>query len=112
MIVEDDVLIAMLIEDILTEQGCRAIGPFGTLPTALAAAAGAELDLAVLDINLHGERSFPVADVLAGRRIPFLMVTGYGADALAFGRPEWRALAKPFQADQLVRALAGCVDSR
>lgn len=109
MIVEDDLLVAMLIEDILAEQGCHVIGPFGTLAGALQAAAETELDLAVLDMNLHGERAYPVAELLADRRVPFLMVTGYGEDALPKDRPDWRAMAKPFRNEQLVRALAGCV---
>ncbi len=105
LVVEDDLLVSMLIEDILGDHGCAVVGPFATLAHGLQAARSAALDLAVLDVNLRGERVYPVAEVLAQRRIPFLLVSGYGDDAVPAGHPDWRAITKPFHADGLVKAL-------
>jgi DNA-binding response OmpR family regulator len=106
LVVEDDLLVSMLIEDILADQGCAVIGPFTTLAQALQAARSVELDLALLDVNLRGERVYPVAEVLAQRHIPFLLVSGYGEDAVPAAHPDWRAVTKPFHARDLVKALA------
>ena len=82
------------------------IGPFATLANGLQAARSVELDLAVLDVNLHGEPVYPVAEVLTRRHIPFLLVSGYGAHAVPAEHPDWRAIAKPFHTRDLVKALS------
>ena len=104
LIVEDELLVAMLIEDILIEQGCLISGPVATLTNALHAAQGA-VDIAVLDVNLAGIRSYPVAELLSCRGIPFLFLTGYGDRAIPPERPTWRACAKPFEPDGLIAEL-------
>ena len=106
LIVEDEMLIALLIEDFLTDIGCHTIGPYGTLAAGLQAARSEALDLAVLDVNLDGERVYPVAEVLAERQIPFLFLSGYGDEAIPFGRENWKVCAKPFKGEVLVRMLA------
>lgn len=105
MVVEDEVLIAMLIEDTLAERGYEVVGPFGTVTDALRAARGDAIDVALLDVNLHGERVYPVAHVLEARGIPFLLLSGYGADALPTDRSHWSACAKPFKPGELARRL-------
>ena len=112
MVVEDDFLISMMIEDILREQGCVVVGPFTTLADALEAADAPGVDLAILDVNLRGERVYPVAELLAQRRIPFLLVTGYGERAIPPEHPEWQAVSKPFHARELVRALVSSARQR
>ena len=77
LIVEDNFLLAEVTKDLLEEQGCCVVGPVGQLDSGLALAREAELDGAILDINLHGEFSFAIADVLRTRNIPFVFVTGY-----------------------------------
>ena len=106
MVVEDELLVAMLIEEALVDEGCLVIGPFNTVGTALAAARGADVELAVLDVNLQGERIYPVARALEARGIPFLLLSGYGRDAIPSGHPNWVACSKPFLPADLLRALS------
>jgi DNA-binding NtrC family response regulator len=106
MVVEDELLVAMLIEETLLDEGCLVVGPFNTVATALAAARDGEMQIAVLDVNLQGERVYPVAEALEARGIPFLLLSGYGADAIPAGHPGWVACAKPFMPDDLLRALS------
>ncbi len=105
MVVEDELLVAMMIEDVLNDHGCTVIGPFSNVADALAAASTQVLDAALLDVNLRGEKIFPVAELLSDRSVPFLLLTGYGNDAVPADRPEWRACCKPFDPDELLRIL-------
>lgn len=105
LIVEDEYLIRMLLEDMLTDLGYAIAGAVGSIPEALEAAAKVEFDIAILDVNLDGQEIYPVAEVLAKRGKPFIFVTGYGEGGLAEpyrGRP---ALQKPFQSEQLASTL-------
>jgi CheY-like chemotaxis protein len=106
LIVEDEMLVAMNIEDMLLELGHEVAGIASRLSPALALAGEAELDGAVLDVNLAGERSFPVADLLAERGIPFLFATGYGLQGIDERYRNRPVLQKPFRAADLGRALA------
>lgn len=115
LIVEDQMIVAMQIEDMLLATGCEIVGPVGTLQAAIALAHEKALDLAVLDINLDGEQVYPAAEELQARGIPFIFATGYGESTL----PEkWRdqpRLSKPFrreQLEQLLRSVAGLSHSR
>lgn len=104
MVVEDELLIAMMIEVALKDAGCEVVGPFARLSEALQAARNRDLDGALLDINLSGEQVFPVADVLAERGVPFMLVSGYGSDVLPADRKHWAVCPKPFRmSDVLVR---------
>lgn len=84
MIVEDEALVALMVEDLLTDFGCRISGSFGAIDDALAylddaAAPPPSLDGAVLDVNIGGTMVFPVAERLRAAGIPFVFATGYGA---------------------------------
>lgn len=105
LVVEDEMLVAMLIEEVLADLGCQVVGPFCNLRDALKAAREQVFDMAVLDVNLRGERVYPVAEVLETRRIPFVLLSGYGQDAVPAAHPGWRACSKPFHATDLTRAL-------
>jgi two-component SAPR family response regulator len=109
LVVEDDFLVSLLFEDLLTSVGCIVIGPVPRLPEALAAAAVAKCDAAVLDVNLAGDRVYPVAALLAKRNVPFMFVTGYGYDAIPREYCDQPRLVKPFTAAQLNSALAKLV---
>lgn len=101
LVVEDELLVAMLVEATLQDEDCTTVGPFGDLRGALAAAHREVLDAAVLDINLAGEMVFPVADVLVGRGVPFLLLSGYGEMALPRDRRHWPVYCKPFRLAEL-----------
>jgi CheY-like chemotaxis protein len=109
MVAEDEVLISMLIEDVLADAGCVLVGPFCNVADALTAAKAATIDVALLDVNLRGQMIYPAAEALALRRIPFLLLSGYGRDAVPPNHPEWEACAKPFKAAELTRLLTARV---
>ncbi len=109
LVVEDELLVAMLVETALEDERCIIVGPCDTVSDALRAAQTEKLDLAVLDVNLAGEMVFPVAEVLTERGIPFLLLSGYGETALPADRSHWPVCGKPFRLDELVATLRGLV---
>ncbi len=116
LVVEDEAILAMMVEDELLGAGARVIGPAATLDDALrlveAAAGDGGLDAAVLDLNLQGETAVPVADRLAARGVPFLFATGYGEGCDTGGHSGMPVLHKPFTAHELVAAVASLAGSR
>ena len=81
LIIEDETLIAMMVEDFLIDLGWTVVGLAGTLDRALAMVRDADIDAAILDVNLNGQQSFAVAEILGDRHIPFVFATGYGTRA-------------------------------
>ncbi|HTG39607.1 response regulator [Sphingomonas sp.] len=105
LIVEDEPLIAMMLEDFLDALGKQVAGTVETVASALDRVAAGGIDAAILDVNLRGgEKSWPVADALAAADIPFVLATG--GDTLAPGHTSRPVLAKPFTMDGVERALA------
>lgn len=98
-------LVAMNIEDMLLDLGHEVAGLAGRLDDALSLAREAEFDLAMLDVNLAGETSFPVAALLRQRNIPFLFATGYGVKGVEEQYRDRQVLQKPFRARDLEAAL-------
>jgi two-component sensor histidine kinase/DNA-binding response OmpR family regulator len=82
LVVEDESLVAMMMEHTLVESGFRVVGPIHRLADAVVAATEREVDAALLDVNLGGELVYPLADLLAGRGVPFAFLTGYAAEAI------------------------------
>lgn len=105
LVVEDEMLVSLLIEDILTDEGCTIVGPYHRFEGALVAARSETIDVAVLDVNLAGIKVFPVAEALAERGIPFLFLSGYGQGVVPAAHPEWRVCSKPFRPDDLASML-------
>ncbi len=105
LIVEDEMLVAMNIEDMLLDLGHEVAGLASRLEPALSLAREGEFDLAMLDVNLAGQTSFPVAEILAGRGIPFLFATGYGVKGIDPAYRGYPVLQKPFRARDLEVAL-------
>ena len=108
LVAEDEMLIAMVVETVLGDADCQVVGPFGRLAQALKSAEQDAIDAALLDINLHGEQVFPVADVLTVRNIPFVFVTGYGAGGLPLRFRDSPTVTKPYRAAAVLNALT-CV---
>jgi CheY-like chemotaxis protein len=109
MVLEDEPIVAMMLEDMLVELGCDVIGPAYSLNEGLSLAARGGFDAAVLDINLNGQRSDAVALALDARGTPYTFATGYGAAGL----PECgsrRVIQKPYTLDQLAAALGALRD--
>jgi CheY-like chemotaxis protein len=106
LVIEDEYLIRMLLEDMLTDLGLEVAAAVGTMAEAREVAANGEFNAAILDVNLDGEQIFPVADILAKRGKPFVFVTGYGESSLPGAYRERPSLQKPFQAAQLQTTLA------
>ena len=96
LVVEDEALVAMLLETILEDMGCVAVGPAATVDEGLRMATEEAIDTALLDVNVAGRQVFPVAEALKRRGVPFIFSTGYGEGGLP---DEWRGqptLQKPF----------------
>lgn len=109
LIVEDEMLVAMNIEDMLLDLGHEVAGLASRLEPALSLASEAQFDLAMLDVNLAGQTSFPVAEILVRRGIPFLFATGYGIKGIAEEYRSYPVLQKPFRARDLEQALRQAV---
>jgi CheY-like chemotaxis protein len=107
LVVEDEMLVAMLTEDILHELGHNVAGIAPRVPSALSIISTGGIDVALLDINLGTEKSFPVADTLEEKGIPFIFITGYGPAGLEGRYPGRAVLSKPFTAFELETALQG-----
>ena len=111
LVVEDEALISMLIEDMLADIGCKCVDVAASVEGAMEVLTKAAPDFAMLDINLNGKRSFPIADILLSREIPFIFLSGYGSRGLAEAYAGAKVLQKPFQLGDIETALAdvfGC----
>jgi two-component SAPR family response regulator len=116
LVVEDETLIAVLIEDMLASMDCEVVGPIGKLETAIQIAQEGKFDIAILDVTIRGGKVYPVAEHLLARGVPFVLASGYGNWALPPWLRDQRRLTKPFTAAELeeqVRLLFGqAVQSR
>ncbi|MDP1913497.1 response regulator [Brevundimonas sp.] len=106
LLVEDEALVAMLLETILEDMGCVPVGPAGTVEEGLVLVADpGPLDAALLDVNVAGRQVFPIAEALKARGVPFVFSTGYGESGLP---DEWRGhstVQKPFTESAIRAAL-------
>lgn len=109
LLVEDEAMVAMLVEDELVRAGAEVLGPAHSVADALhmidAATANGGIGAAVLDINVSGRHVSPVADRLAALGVPFLFATGYGAGRETAGHDAAPVLEKPFDPERLVAAV-------
>ncbi|WP_313344670.1 response regulator [Stenotrophomonas sp.] len=105
LLVEDESLVAMMVEDCLVELGYEVVALAGTVDGALDALQQQVIDLAVLDVNLGGTMSFPVAQALEARGIPYLFLTGYDRSVIPEPLQHRYGLQKPFRMRDLDSAL-------
>jgi CheY-like chemotaxis protein len=106
LLVEDEIMVALLLEEMLAELDHEVVGPVARLDKALEMAQRQALDVALLDVNLDGKEIYPVAEALAAREIPFVFVTGYGRGALPAPYRDRPTLQKPFRRNELRELLA------
>jgi CheY-like chemotaxis protein len=106
LVVEDEMLIAMLVEDWLAELGCETVGPVGSAVEALALIEAGQLDGAILDVSLNGHDSFAVADALRARDVPFTFATGHGTGRVADRFKDAPTLTKPYDFERVRAAVA------
>ncbi len=104
-LVEDESLIIMLLEDALEDLGCEIAAVASRFDDAIAKASALDFDVAILDVNLSGLRTFPIAEIIRSRGIAFMFATGYGAMSIPDGLNHVPVLQKPFAAPELEFAL-------
>lgn len=111
LVVEDEMLVLMSIEDMLTDLGCDKIVAAATVEAALDIIATEALDCATLDLNLAGERTYAVADALAAHNIPFVFSSGYVDHGTTSGYDDRPMLHKPYRTAEfvttIIRLIAG-----
>jgi CheY-like chemotaxis protein len=105
LVIEDEAMIAMLIEDMLLELGCTMLGPAADVAQAFSMIQELHFDVAILDVNLSGERTMPVAEKLRAKGVPFIFATGYGASGIDAEFKDRAVLTKPFRNGDLQDAL-------
>ena len=104
LLVEDETLVAMMIQECLVEFGYQVVGPICTASEAAAKVKDGHFEAAVLDINLGDGTVYPIADILTARGVPFVFVTGYDADSVETQFRKTPILQKPIEREMLKRA--------
>lgn len=105
LIVEDEPIVAIALQDMLEDLGYTVVGPALRLAAALDLAAREPIDAAILDVNMGEGESYPVAEALRARGIPYLFATGYGRAGIAAGHEDIDVLQKPYREAQVEAAL-------
>jgi len=111
LVVEDEALIAMLVEDMIHDSGGEMVGPAAKLTDAVDLARNAQADVALLDLSLRGVLAYPVADVLRQRGVPIVFTSGYGSAALIQRFQDCPILDKPFDQRSLEQAIGTALRS-
>lgn len=112
LVVEDEMTIVLVIEDTLLELGAEVVGPASRLDMALRLASESPIDAAILDVNIRGGNSYPVADILAERGIPFVFCSGYSDWALEERHRDRPRLTKPYSSNDLKERLLQLLQAR
>lgn len=105
LIIEDDALVAMLLQDMLTDIGFEVVGTIDQYAEAFEKAKSMAFDVAILDVSLNGPHTFQIAEAIADRGIAFLFSTGYNSGILPLSLRHVPLLQKPFQQSNLKQAL-------
>jgi CheY-like chemotaxis protein len=112
LIVEDEMMIRMLLADMLGELGYTVTAEAGRIDEALDAVKTGGFDVAILDVNLNGDNTAPIAEALAARGVPFVFATGYGEQGLPEAFRDRPTLKKPFQMDGLNQLLQSALAAK
>jgi DNA-binding response OmpR family regulator len=106
LIAEDDFLLAEIVVRALNRAGCVVVGPAARCDRAVELAGRSDLDVALLDINLHGEHCYPAARLLLARKVPFAFMTAYSRSYIPRELASVAVLAKPFEMTELLEMVA------
>jgi CheY-like chemotaxis protein len=112
LVVEDEFLVGLTLCEDLARLAAQVTGPVASLGEALAVLQHQQFDAALIDVNLRGEMSFPLADELLARNVPFVFVTGYGADAIPARFRQVLRIAKPHDPKVLPSLVGQMAQSR
>jgi DNA-binding response OmpR family regulator len=108
LVVEDEPLIAMMLEDFIDALDKQHVGTADSVAAALPMIEQGGIDAAIIDVNLRGgEKSFPIADALAEKGVPFVFATGGGGEDIAPEHRDRPRLSKPYTMDGVEKALSG-----
>jgi CheY-like chemotaxis protein len=110
LLVEDEALIALMLEDMVENMGCAVTGLAPRVALGVAMAETGHFDVAILDVNVAGENVEPVAERLAAKGVPFIFATGYGEAGVPLRYRDRPVVAKPFRSEQLEAAIQRAVD--
>jgi two-component SAPR family response regulator len=105
LVIEDEAMVTMFLLDTLADIGCEIAGSASRFDDAMEKARSLPFDVAILDLNLDGRQTIPIAEAMAGSGVPFVFATGYGATSLPPSLRHIPVVAKPFQQHELERAL-------
>jgi two-component sensor histidine kinase/CheY-like chemotaxis protein len=111
LVVEDESLISMFMKDVISELGAGVVGPVNTLDDGYTVARSEAIDGAILDLNLGGTQTYPLAEILAARGVPFVFLTGYDSDSVDRRYSHIPVLQKPIEFDTLKHTLVSLTSS-
>lgn len=111
LLVEDEPLVSFLLEDMLEELGCEVVARASTIAAAMKQVDRVQFHVAVLDVNIAGEKIYPVAERIERRSLPIVFSTGYGAVGVAEDWRRYPVVGKPFRIDDLCRALMRALEA-
>lgn len=112
LVVEDESPVAMLVEDMLEDLGCIVVDSAASVDEALKKVAAGGFDFALLDVNLAGQRVYPVAELLLAHGMPFAFASGYGAHGLPDHLTRQPVISKPFRMHDLAEAIVAALARR
>lgn len=111
LVVEDHMLLVTMMEGMLSDLGCTSMSSAATVGQALAVLDAQVFDAVTLDVNLNGVMSYPIAEILAARGIPFMFVTGYADQAIPEAHRDRPMLKKPYRASHATALLSRLLPS-
>src|SRR3954468_12084500 len=110
LIVEDSPVVGPFTADLLGELGCQVVGPAPTMAVARELIDAAELDLAIMDVHIRGERVFPLCDTLEAKGVPFILTSGYADWTMPEKWEDRPRLQKPYTLDRMADALRALLE--
>ncbi len=109
LVVENEVMVSCALEDMLAGLGCEVVGPAARVNQGLKLVQAGGIDAAILDVNLNGQKSYPIVDALTARGVPFVFSTGYNKDSMPENYKSFSMLQKPYSRTKLgVKRLKNC----